>query len=235
MVSSLKNCLRQKEGQPPGELEEPSLADVWPSRSKTPRRRRGTSTKRDLAKAREAHQRALATVATLEEKIERQSWSITRGWLDTHAHSQSHDCQRRRSWGQSRRCCRALLEESPALPPEYSPPQWGPGAREDEEAGLPFLDFDLELLPELGPDVNCFLQELTGSVREDDGNDSSPEPPAGEDERWVTWQGQVLDMPDWWQELAEISEVDDHGELAQKVWASFELPQQISKQHGVKN
>ena len=42
-------------------------------------------------------------------------------------------------------------------------------------------------------------------------------------------------MPDWWQELAEISEVDDHWELAQKIWASFKLPQQISKQHGVEN
>ena len=42
-------------------------------------------------------------------------------------------------------------------------------------------------------------------------------------------------MPDWWLELAEISGVDDHQELAQKIQASFELPWQISKQHGVKN
>ena len=42
-------------------------------------------------------------------------------------------------------------------------------------------------------------------------------------------------MPDWWPELAEISDVDDHEELAQKVCASFELPQQISEQHGMEN
>ena len=69
VVSSLKNYLRQKEGQPPGESEEPSPADVWPSRSQSPRRkRRGTSAERDLTKVREAHHRAVVTVATLEEK-----------------------------------------------------------------------------------------------------------------------------------------------------------------------
>ena len=65
-----------------------------------PRRgRRDTSIERDLAKAREAHQRALATVATLEEKIEQLSQSITQGWLDIRAHSWSWDHYRRRSWG----------------------------------------------------------------------------------------------------------------------------------------
>ena len=68
------------------------MADVQPPRSKTPRRgRRDTSAKRDLAKVREAHQRALAAAATLEEKIERLSWSITRGWPDVCAHSWSQD------------------------------------------------------------------------------------------------------------------------------------------------
>ena len=43
------------------------------------------------------------------------------------------------------------------------------------------------------------------------------------------------DMPDWWQELAEISKVDDHWGLAQKIQASFKLPWQISKLHGVEN
>ena len=97
VVSSLKNHLRQKEGQQPEELEEPRLADVQPSWKKTSRgRRRATSAERDLAKVREAHQRALATVATLEEKIEGLSQSITIGQLDTQTHSWSHDCQKRR-------------------------------------------------------------------------------------------------------------------------------------------
>ena len=32
-----------------------------------------------------------------------------------------------------------------------------------------------------------------------------------------------------------IPGVDDHQELAQKVWASFKLPQQISEWHGMEN
>ena len=129
IVSSLKECLGQKEGKPLWGLEEPGLADVQPPRSKTPRRgRRDTSTERDLTKVREAHWRALATMATLEEKIESLSWSINWGQPDVHAHSRSHDCQRRRSQGQNRRCCRVWVEESPGPFFEYSPPQWGPGS-----------------------------------------------------------------------------------------------------------
>ena len=51
---------------------------------------------------------------------------------------------------------------------------------------LPLLDFDLEPLPELGPEVDHFLQELAGSSEEDDGNRSSPEPLVEEYERWVS-------------------------------------------------
>ena len=35
---------------------------------------------------------------------------------------------------------------------EYNPPWRGPASEEDEEA---LLDFDLEALPELGPEVDC--------------------------------------------------------------------------------
>ena len=42
-------------------------------------------------------------------------------------------------------------------------------------------------------------------------------------------------MPDWWQELAEIPEVDDYWELAQMIQASFKLPWQMSKLHDVEN
>ena len=81
MMSSLKDHLRWKGGQPPRGLEESKLAAAWPSQSKTPRRRRrDISTKRDLTEMREAHQRAL---------------TVTRGWLGAHTQSQSCDCQRR--------------------------------------------------------------------------------------------------------------------------------------------
>ena len=124
-------------------------------------------------------------------------------------------------------------EESPALFFKYSPPQRSPGSGEDEEAKLPLLDFDLEVLPELGPKVDHFLQKSAGSSEEEDRNRSSPEPPVEEYERWVTWRAWVHDMPGWWEELAKFPKIDDHQELAQKVWASFKLPWQISEQHGV--
>ena len=229
LVSSLKDCLRWKEGKPLWGLEEPGLADVHPPRSKTPRKgRRGTSTERDLAKVREAHWRAPLTVAALEDKIEGLRQSVTQSQPDVHANSRSYDHQRRRSQGQSRRCCRVSLEERPAPFFEYSPPWWGPESGEDGGAELPLLDFDLEPLPELGPEVNHFLQELAGSSEEDDGTRSSPESPVEEYERWVTWQAQAHDTPGWWPELAEIPDVNNHQELAWMVWASFELPWWIS-------
>ena len=118
---------------------------------------------------------------------------------------------------------------------KYSPPQRGSGSGEDEEAKPALLEFDLEALPELGPEVDHFLQELAGSFEEEDRNRSSPEPPVKEYESWVTSRAQVHDMPGWWQELAKVPQIDNHQELAGKVLASFELPWQISKQHGVEN
>ena len=53
--------------------------------------------------------------------------------------------------------------------------------------------------------------------------------------RWVTWWGQALNTPDWWQELAEIPKVDDYWELAQKIQVSFKLPCQVSKLQDVRN
>ena len=236
IVSSLKDHLGQKEGKPLWSLEEPGPADIQPPRSKTPRRgRRYTSSERDLTKAREAHWRALATVAALEEKTEKLSQSITQGWPDICAHSESQDCQRRRSWGWNRRHHRVWPEESPASFFKYSPPWWGPGSGEDEEAELPILDFNLEPPPELGPEVDHFLQEPAGSLEEDDRSRSSAEPPVEDYERWVTWQTRAHDTPGWWPDLAQIPGVDNHQELAQKVQASFELPWQISEQHGMEN
>ena len=82
-----------------------------------------------------------------------------------------------------------ILEESPIHSPTHSPPWWGLETSEDEEAELPFLEFDLEPPPELGPDVDHFLQELASKSREDGEHDSSPEPPAEEYEKWVEWRG----------------------------------------------
>ena len=71
IVSSLKDHLGWKGGEPLQRMEEPGPADIWPPRSKTPKRwRRDTSTERGLTKVREALQKALATAAALEEEIE---------------------------------------------------------------------------------------------------------------------------------------------------------------------
>ena len=131
VVSSLEDYLGQKGGKPPQTMEEPDLVNIWPRRSKTPRRgNRDTSTERRLTKVREAHQRALATMATLKEEIERLSWPITRGQLEVHAHSRSQDCHRQKSRGQKRRHCQVWLEESHAPYFEYHPPWRGPESRE---------------------------------------------------------------------------------------------------------
>ena len=63
----------------------------------------------------------------------------------------------------------SLLQISPSLE--------GLESEEDEEA---IMDFDLEALPELGLQVDCFLQGLAESSGEEDGRMSSPEPPVEE-------------------------------------------------------
>ena len=234
IMLSLKDHLEWKEGNSLQRVEEPGPVDVWPSRKKTPSRRRDTSAKRDLTKAREADQRALATVATLEEKIEQLRQSTTWGQSDVCGHSWRWDhC--RRSQVQNRWCHQVWPEEDPSPFFQYSLPQRGPGSEEEEEAELPLLDVDLEDLPELGPEVDHFLQESAWSLEEENRDRSSREPPVEEYKGWVTWRAQVHDTPSWWKELAKVPEIKDHQELARKVRASFELSHQISKQHNVEN
>ena len=67
--------------------------------------RRGASVKGSLTKVREAHQKALATAAALEEKIEQLSCPHVRSWPEVQAYSRSRDCHRHRSRGQRRKHC----------------------------------------------------------------------------------------------------------------------------------
>ena len=60
-------------------------------------------------------------------------------------------------------------------------------------------------------------------------------PPAEEYEKGVEWRGWTVDMPSWWQELVGIPEVNDFQELAQKIQASFKLPQRMSEIHNVES
>ena len=171
-----------------------------------------------LAEVREAHQRALATTIILEEKIVWLSWSLTRGCLDAHIPSQSWDQWKKRSQGQSQRCHQALSESSPDV--------WW----EDKEA-----EFNLGPPPVLGPDVDQFFHGLAGKYEKDAGNHFPAEPPMEEYKKWVEWRGWAVDTPYWWWELEMIPDVGDVQGLAQKIWASFELPQQMSTAHKVDN
>ena len=192
-MSSLEDCLGQKGDEPSWMMEEPGPTDVQPLRSKTPRRgRRDTSTERGLTEVREANWEALATVATLEEEIDWLSQSVTQGWLEAFTHSRSWDCHRWKPQGQNRRHCQVWPEESPAPYFEYNPPWRGPASEEEEEA---LLDFDLETLPEFGPEVNHFLQWLADCLGEKDRKRSSPELPVEDLESWVTWRAWVHDNP----------------------------------------
>ena len=60
---------------------------------------------------------------------------------------------------------------------EYHPPWRGLESKENEEAPV---DFNLEALPKLGPEVDHFLQGLAESLEEEDRRTSSPEPPVEE-------------------------------------------------------
>ena len=179
----------------------------------------------ELAEVREAHWRALATTVALKEKIERLSQSITSYQPNICAPSRSWDQWRRRSQGQSRGQCRAFSESIPAHSPAYSPPWW-----EEKEA-----EFDLGPPLELGPDVEQFFQGLAGKCKEDAGSHFPAELPAEEYKKWVESRWWAVDTQRWWQELEMIPDVDDIQKLAQKIRASFQLPQQMSKVHNIQN
>ena len=89
--------------------------------------------------------------------------------------------------------------------------------------------------PELGPDIKQFFQEQTSRQGEDRGSGPSPKPLMEDYELWVEWRRQLIAMPTWWQELLEILWVSNIQELAQKIRASFELPQWMREIHDVSN
>ena len=110
IISSLKDCLRWKRGEPSGGGGDPESASTHPSchcDQTSQGGRQDPSGECELTEARKAHQQALVAAATLEKHIERLSWSTTRMWLEVHHHSQSQDQPRSRFQRQSHRCHRA--------------------------------------------------------------------------------------------------------------------------------
>ena len=104
-----------------GEGERASTATVrphpehpHPSRSRASQKKKGDSlVERSLATVHEAHQKALAMVATLEEEIER--LSHTQNHPEVRVRSKSRDCWGRSREEQKRRCCQVQFED-PLLP-----------------------------------------------------------------------------------------------------------------------
>ena len=59
---------------------------------------------------------------------------------------------------------------------------------------------------------------------------SYPQEPSIKDiETWLDWQACQLDMPCWWMEPTAIPGVEDPWKLAQKIWASFSIPEVRSR------
>ena len=59
--------------------------------------------------------------------------------------------------------------------------------------------------PELGPNVEHFLQELAGKYGEDGRHHLPAEPPVEKYKKWVEWRGQMVDTPSWWWGVGEDS------------------------------
>ena len=100
---------------------------------------------------------------------------------------------------------------------------------EDQADWQPSTELDLGPLPELGLDLEHFLQELAITEGEGKGIDVSQEPPAEDYEKWIKWRGCWVHTPNWWWELMGILGINDLQELAQKIRASFEILQVRSK------
>ena len=85
---------------------------------------------------------------------------------------------------------------------------------------------DLEEPPELKPMVASFLR---GSLKtsEDEGKETSSEPPVIEFSQWVPWKAERCKTREWWTELLTVPGKDNHRKLAREVRASFRLPWQM--------
>ena len=71
IVSSFDDCQKWKQRRAPETMAQYWLTGIWPPKNCTPEReRRESSVERSLANVRNTHQKALATVAALEEEIE---------------------------------------------------------------------------------------------------------------------------------------------------------------------
>ena len=193
VLSSLEDHQGWKEEEAPTAMARPCPEDPHSSRSSMPQKgKKDSLVERSLATVCEAHQKALAMVATLKEEIER--LSHTQNCLETRARSKSRD-----HWGQSRgewkRRCHQVQFEDPPAPNCPTDQKTGSG-----EEGATSEGSDLEEPPELGLEVASFLRgspETSG----DEGNVTPLEPAVLEFSQWVPWKAKKCETPDWWSEM----------------------------------
>ena len=109
VLSSLQDHQRCEEEEAPMATAQPHAEGSHSSRSCTPHRwRKDNLVERSLATVCEAHQKALATVATLEEKIER--LSHTQAHSQSRARSKSRNCQWQSREGKWRGAAKSSLK-----------------------------------------------------------------------------------------------------------------------------
>ena len=159
-------------------------------------------------------------VATLEEEIERLSW--TRNHSQLKARSKGKDHQRPSREGQKKRCCQVWFADEPA------PSQSANPKTQLAEEGSKGRDYDLEELPELKLMVASFLR---GSLEtsDDEGKKAPPEPMILDFDLWVPWKVERCETPEWWMELLAVLGKEDARKLAREVRASFRLPQWLQE------
>ena len=120
----------------------------------------------------EAHQKALATAAALEEEIERLSCPLSQRQLEAGgSYRRSRDHRVYRSTQHKKRQCQVSFSDTPTTHPLTKENVGFTGEELAPE------DLDLGELLELEPRVTSFL---TGSVESSEEEESPPEPPVGE-------------------------------------------------------
>ena len=87
--------------------------------------------------------RALAVTVMLEEKIERVSPSITRGWPEYPCPFPELQPMEEKVPGLEQVALQGLTRGQPCLSPTHRSVQWGQETLKDEEAEQPFLEFNL--------------------------------------------------------------------------------------------
>ena len=201
VLSSLEDHQGQKGEKTSAAMMRSHPEDPHSSRSGTPQKgKKDSLVERSLAMVHEAHQKALAMVATLEEEIER--LSHTQNCSEMRVRSKSRDCQGQGREEQKRRHCQVWFEDLPAPNCPTGPKT---GSSEEEATGK---RSDLEEPPELGPAVASFLRG-SPETSEDEGDRMPPEPAVLEFSQWLPWKAKKCKTPHWWTELLTVPGMED--------------------------